>query len=103
MAFFGSGSADLGVAEKSLSALSEAQELLAPIIAERRRHPEDDLISGMVHAEIDGGRLTEQEIVATSITLMTAGHETTTTLISAGLLALLQNPEQLRALTADPG
>ena len=102
VAFFGSGTADIEVADASLSALAAARELLTPIIDDRRRHPADDLISGLVHAEVDGGRLTEREIVATSVTLMTAGHETTTTLISAGLLALLRNPDELRDLAANP-
>ncbi len=68
----------------------------------RRENPKDDLISALVQAEEDGERLTEYELVAMVIVLIIAGHETTVNLIASGMLALMQNPEQRRALVDDP-
>ena len=69
---------------------------------ERRREPRDDLISALVHAEDAGDRLTDDELLAMCFLLFVAGHETTTHLISGGVLALLQNPDQLARLRAEP-
>ncbi|MCP4327876.1 MAG: cytochrome P450 [Alphaproteobacteria bacterium] len=69
---------------------------------ERRAERRDDLISGLVHAEDEGDRLSEDELLAMCFLLFAAGHETTTHLISGGVLALLQNPNQLERLRAEP-
>lgn len=71
------------------------------LIAERRREPRDDLLSKLIEAEEEGDRLTEYELISTSILLFAAGFETTTHLIGNGLLALLQHPDQLERLRAD--
>ena len=68
----------------------------------RRASPKDDLISALVQAEDDGDRLNEYELVAMVIVLIIAGHETTVNLIASGMLALMQNPEQRRALVENP-
>lgn len=70
---------------------------------ERRRRPGTDLISDLVRTQGRDEVLTEAELVATCILLLVAGHETTTSLIGNGLLALLRNPEQLEWLRSDPG
>ncbi|WP_344870706.1 cytochrome P450 [Allokutzneria multivorans] len=72
------------------------------LIDYRRRHPGEDLLSRLVRAEEDGEALTSQELLSTVGTLLVAGHETTTNLISNGVLALLRNPDQLALLHADP-
>jgi pimeloyl-[acyl-carrier protein] synthase len=67
---------------------------------EQREHPRDGLISAMMAAEVDGGKLSDDEIVANLIVTMVGGQETTTNLIGNGMLTLLKNPaakEQLRA------
>jgi cytochrome P450 len=64
-------------------------------------HPRDDLISAFVTAEVDGDRLTDEEIVANTIITMVGGQETTTNLIGNGMLTLLQHPDQLGKLRAD--
>ena len=61
-------------------------------MAERRRNPKDDLISVLIAAEEEGEKLTEQELLATCVTLLAGGHETTTNLIGNGILALLRPP-----------
>jgi cytochrome P450 len=56
----------------------------------------------MIAAEDDGEKLTEDELIATCVLLLVAGHETTVGLISNAILALLRHPDQLAALQADP-
>ncbi|MBA2469638.1 MAG: cytochrome P450 [Chloroflexia bacterium] len=73
------------------------------LIATRRTEPRDDLLSLLIHAEADEGRLSEEELVATCILLLVAGHETTVNLIGNGTLALMRHPDQWRALVAEPG
>ncbi len=72
------------------------------LAAERRRSPGADLLSDLVRTQDRDEVLTEAELVATCILLLVAGHETTTSLIGNGLLALLRHPEQLDRLRADP-
>jgi cytochrome P450 len=66
-----------------------------------RERPRDGLIHALVTAEIDGDRLTDEEIVANTIVTMVGGQETTTNLIATGLLTLFRHPDQLRRLRAD--
>jgi len=73
------------------------------VLAERRRlEPQDDLISALVRAEAEGDNLSLDELYGTCHLLLIAGHETTTNLIGNGMLALLQNPEQLEQLRKNP-
>ena len=81
-------------------ALIEARAYLAELIELRRRAPGQDLISLMT-AEADGGAMTDAEIINTGMTLLTAGHETTTSLIGNGLLTLLQHRDQWNELRED--
>jgi cytochrome P450 PksS len=68
----------------------------------RRQEPRDDLVSGLVLAELDGKRMTEDELVAMVFLLLVAGHETTVNLIGNGILALLAHPQQMQLLRDDP-
>jgi pimeloyl-[acyl-carrier protein] synthase len=61
----------------------------------------DRLVSSLLNAEIDGDRLTEEEVIANCIVTMVGGQETTTNLIGSGVLSLLRNPDQLAKLRAD--
>ena len=72
------------------------------IIDQRRRDPQDDLISGLVAAEEAGDKLSQPELLAMLRLLLVAGNETTTKLIGNGMLALLRNPEQLEVLRQSP-
>ena len=80
----------------------EFTEYIGKIAEERRREPRADLLSGLVAAEAEGDRLSASELAGTAALLLTAGNETTTNLICNGVLALLQNPEQLEELRSDP-
>ena len=71
------------------------------IIARRRVEPRDDLISGLVAAEIEGERLTEHDVLSLCSLLLIAGNVTTTNLIGNAILTLLKHPEQLARLRAD--
>jgi cytochrome P450 len=72
------------------------------LVAKRREAPGDDLITELIHAEEAGDRLTPEELRATLILLLVAGHETTMNLIGNGTLALLRNPSEMERLRADP-
>jgi cytochrome P450 family 142 subfamily A polypeptide 1 len=73
------------------------------VLADRReRAPTDDLMSILTHGEIEGDRLAEEEILQESLLILIGGDETTRHVMTGGLHALLQHPEQLRALRADP-
>jgi len=73
------------------------------LIAERRRRPQDDLISALVRVENEGDVLSGDELVAMIMVLLVAGHETTANLIGSGGLALLQHPDQRNILQCEPG
>jgi cytochrome P450 len=68
----------------------------------RRREPADDLVSRLVHAEVDGDRLSDAEYTNFFQLLVFAGNETTRSAISQGMLALMQHPEEQERLHADP-
>jgi cytochrome P450 len=78
-------------------------DYLADLIALRRRQPGDDLLSALIEAEEGGAGLDHDELVATAMLLLIAGHETTANLIGNGMLALLRHPRQLEQLRRDPG
>ena len=89
-----------GIAER---ATKEMAGFFRELIEERRRSAREDLLSQLVRLEEGGDRLSDDELVATCILLLFAGHETTTNHIANGLLALLRFPSELAALRADPG
>ena len=72
------------------------------LAAERRAHPADDLTSVLVHAEIDGERLEDHEIVFGFALLVTAGNDSTKATYANGMLGLLRHPDQLQKLIDEP-
>ena len=70
------------------------------MIADRRAHPRDDLVSILVHAEVDGARLSDDDLLMESLLILIGGDETTRHVLSGGMYELLRHPEQLRALAA---
>lgn len=87
--------------ERGLAASDAVREFLLPIIAERRAEPIDDVLSRLVTGEVDGQRLTDEEIVSFMRLLLPAGAETTFRWIGSTLFALLHHPEQLAEVVAD--
>jgi cytochrome P450 len=88
--------------QRAQRAISELAEYLKAIIAQRRREPQDDLISALIAAQEQTDTLSDEEIVATCSLVLFGGHETTTNLISSSTHALLRNPEQMEKLRNDP-
>jgi cytochrome P450 len=80
----------------------EFHDYLCTLIAARRAHPADDLLSALVTAEERGDMFSKQELLVMCTLLLNAGHVTTTNLIGNGLLALLRHPDQLHLLRDDP-
>ena len=72
------------------------------LIAERRERPTDDLTSVLVHAEVDGQRLEEHEIVMGFFLLVAAGNDSTKATYSSGMRALMEHPDQRKLLLDDP-
>ena len=72
------------------------------LIRRRRKQPREDLVTALVRAQEGDERLTDDEILAMVVLLLSAGHETTVNLIGSGVLALLERPDALVKLRADP-
>ena len=90
------------VARRAQQSVLEVSDYLKGLVEQRRRQPEDDLISDLVAVEEEGERLTERELYGMCVFLLVAGHHTTMSLLTNGLLALLQHPEQAQRLKDDP-
>jgi pimeloyl-[acyl-carrier protein] synthase len=89
-------------AARVLKSVEEMQEYFRAAIREQERLPREGLIHSLMTAEVDGARLTEEEIIANTIVTMVGGQETTTNLIGNGMLTLLRNPTALTQLRDDP-
>ena len=87
---------------KALPGVWSAIRYMRQLFAERRAHPQDDLITALVQAEEAGDRLSEEELVGMVILLMLAGYETTVNLIASGTLALLEHREQRERFLREP-
>jgi cytochrome P450 len=87
----------------SMSALIEMFQYFTALTAARRENPTDDLASAIANARIDGEPLNDIETVSYYALVAAAGHDTTSATISGGMLALMQNPDQLERLRVDPG
>ena len=80
------------------AAASAFRDYALELIADRRRSPRGDLVSGLVEARVDGGHLTDDEIISTLIVLLNAGHEATVNTLGNGVRALMQHREQWERL-----
>jgi len=85
------------------AATEEMRSVLPEWLEQRRRLPKDDLLSRLVAAEVDGERLTDEEILGFFQLLLVGGQETTANLINNTILCLLENPDQSVRLRNDPG
>ena len=82
--------------------LAEMGAYFSALADERRRRPREDLLTGLVQAEVEGTRLTHDEMIRMLVLLLVAGNETTTTLIGNAVLELLAHPDAVARLRADP-
>jgi cytochrome P450 len=96
------GTADPDIELDAMAASLQLYEYFTELIEARRGEPKDDILSVLVHAEVDGERLTDMDLVHFAFLLLVAGNETTRNLISLGTLALIAHPEQYRKLVDDP-
>jgi cytochrome P450 len=94
--------ADPAALQSAAAAMQQMRAYFFELVAERRRAPADDLLSGLVAAREAGDALSDDEVVATAILLFAAGFETTTNLIGNGLLALLDHRDELNRWRNDP-
>ncbi len=77
---------------------------MGDLIKEKRMHPQDDMLSGLANETTpDGVKMGDYDLIATSVLMLVAGHETTVNLITNGLLTLLRYPDEFEKLKADPG
>ena len=81
-------------------AAAEFQDYVRELIRERRAKPGDDMVTALVEAEVDGARLSEDEIVSTVIVLLNAGHEATVNTLGNGTLAFARHPDQWRRVVS---
>jgi cytochrome P450 len=90
-----------GYSPDAASATIEMAMYAIDLAQQRRDEPRDDLTTLMLAMELDGAPMTDAQFGAFFVQLVTAGNDTTRTMLSSGLLALLQHPEQLAELRAD--
>jgi cytochrome P450 len=86
---------------KILRSVESMSSYFRSAMQEQRITPRDGLVSAMMAANVDGAKLTEDEIIANLIVTMVGGQETTTNLIGNGMLTLLRNPEAMERLRTD--
>jgi cytochrome P450 family 142 subfamily A polypeptide 1 len=88
--------------QRASAAFDEYIAYQRQVIADRRAHPRDDLVSILVHAEIDGERIGDNELLMETLLLLIGGDETTRHVLSGGMYQLLLHPDQLQALREAP-
>ncbi len=89
-------------ASRMLQTVEEMTAYFRDAVQEIKRSHQEGLIHSLLSAEVDGDKLTEEEVVANAIITMVGGQETTTNLIGNGVLTLLRNPEQMKRLRENP-
>lgn len=89
-------------APRMLRSVQDMSAYFRDCIRRQQEHPQEGLVRSLMTAEVDGDRLTEEEVVANSIVTMVGGQETTTNLIGNGILTLLRNPGELMRLQENP-
>jgi cytochrome P450 len=88
--------------QERIAELKQMRSYFTQILQERRHHPQDDLISHLLEAQIDGQHLSDIELLGFCILLLVAGNETTTNLISNSILSFDQFPETVERLRSNP-
>ena len=96
------GDGEPGRHDRAERGMVELVDYLTAVVEDRARQPGDDLITALLRAEEEQDALTREEVVATCVLLLFAGHETTTNLIGTGTWLLLTHPRQWDRITDDP-
>lgn len=91
-----------GKMHELLHANKAFKDYLRPLVEERRKNPQQDLISELIKTQAETEKMTDEELVANCVFMLIAGHETTVKLIGNGVHALLTNPDQLELLKKNP-
>ncbi|WP_432880632.1 cytochrome P450 family protein [Kribbella sp. CA-245084] len=94
--------ASMHTAEEYVEATTLMLDIVHELIVQKQQAPTDDLLSGLIAARDGGDRLSEDELTSMIFLLLAAGHETTVSLITNGVHALLRHPDQLELLKAEP-
>ena len=102
LAFQGLNKPAVEILQRAQKAIVGIRSYLGDLLKEKRRHPGEDLLSELAAAESEGDKLSASELVNTCITLLVAGHETTTSLIGNGIYLLLRHADQWHQLQSDP-
>lgn len=87
---------------KAMQAMAGYTAFCTHAIAQRQEQPTDDLMSVLVHAEVDGDRLDPDDVLHESLLILVGGDETTRHVVSGGMEQLMLHPDQLKLLTDDP-
>ena len=85
-----------------VQSLQDMKAYVVDRMKELRKHPDSGLIYSLMNAEVHGHRLTDEEVIASTIVTIIGGHETTTNLIASGFLTLLRNPDSFELLRSHP-
>ena len=96
------GTADPEIELDSFAAIAELFEYFQQLVAARRAEPRNDVLSVLSTAEVDGARLTDEDLLNFAFLLLVAGNETTRNLIALGTLALIDHPAACRRLVEEP-
>jgi cytochrome P450 family 142 subfamily A polypeptide 1 len=91
------------VMQRAASAFDQYAAYSRRVVADRRARPRDDMMSTLVHAEIDGQKLDDEDLLQEGLLILVGGDETTRHVITGGMEALLANPAERRKLQANPG
>jgi cytochrome P450 len=95
------GPPDRATFERNQRLVEELGAYFSKLVELRRREPREDLLTGLAQAELEGSKLSFDEVLQMLILLLVAGNETTTTLIGNGVLTLLDHPDELARLRSD--
>jgi cytochrome P450 len=101
-AFFEFGPARMEIMDNMTRSVREMTEYLRGVVKENRKHPQDNILGNLIRAEEQGDVLSEEQLLATCVMILFAGHDSTVNLIASGMLLLLTHPDQRVRLKADP-
>jgi len=87
--------------QKGEESMKKIVDFMRPIVRDRMKNPREDLISRMVHAEENGIRLSEDDVIANAVLMVFAGHDTTMNLLAGGMIAFADYPDQWQRLRGD--